>query len=99
MIIPTSRQTASGITGRFRQWTGAALGAGRPTITGGDFDVSGTIRSGNGNAGGDCDSRFAVRARPVLGERPFRRGQPGGSPQMVQSRGPEGTCRGGLDAP
>src|ERR1700720_4127195 len=28
MIIPTSRQTAWGITGRFKQWTGAALGNG-----------------------------------------------------------------------
>jgi hypothetical protein len=29
MIIPTSRQTAWGMTGRFKQWTGAALGNGR----------------------------------------------------------------------
>jgi uncharacterized protein len=28
MVIPTSRQTAWGITGRFRQWAGAALGNG-----------------------------------------------------------------------
>jgi hypothetical protein len=28
MIIPTSRQTAWGIAGRFKQWTGAALGNG-----------------------------------------------------------------------
>jgi uncharacterized protein len=28
MMIPTSRQTAWGITGRFKQWTGAALGNG-----------------------------------------------------------------------
>src|ERR1700745_564650 len=28
MIIPTSRQTAWGITGRFKRWTGAALGNG-----------------------------------------------------------------------
>src|SRR4051812_2424295 len=32
MIIPTSRQTANGITGRFCNWTGAALGGGRQTI-------------------------------------------------------------------
>src|ERR1700719_3001631 len=29
MIIPTSRQTAVGITGRFNKWTGAALGSRR----------------------------------------------------------------------
>src|SRR5215212_129999 len=28
MIIPTSRQPASGITGRLNKWTGAALGTG-----------------------------------------------------------------------
>ena len=38
---PTSRQTASRITRRFGQWTGAALGGGRQTIKRGDFDVSG----------------------------------------------------------
>src|SRR5260370_1334059 len=28
MVVPTSRQTAWGITGRFRRWAGAALGNG-----------------------------------------------------------------------
>ena len=37
MIIPTSRQTARDITGRFNKWTGAALGGGRPTIKKGDI--------------------------------------------------------------
>src|SRR6478735_7600661 len=31
MMIPTSRQTARGIRGRFCNWTGAALGGGRQT--------------------------------------------------------------------
>jgi uncharacterized protein len=32
MIFPTSRQTAWAITGRFNDWTGAALGTGRQKI-------------------------------------------------------------------
>ena len=48
---------------------------------------------------GDGDPGRAVRARPVLGERSFRRGQPRRGPQMVQSRRAEGTRGCDLDAP
>ena len=51
MVIPTSRQTAGRITGRSYDWTGAALGTGRPTIKKEMTDVSGPYRYGNGNAG------------------------------------------------
>src|ERR1700730_15259700 len=93
MMIPTRRQTAWGKTGRFKQWTGAALGDGTAQkIKKGDQDVSGAHRSGNGNAGGsERDPGRAVRAWYVLGQRAFRRGQSRRRAQMVQPRSREGS--------
>src|SRR5260370_38842726 len=90
MIIPTSRQTAWGNNGTFNKRTGAARGAGRQKIKKETSDVSGTDRSGYRSTGGSKrDPRRAVRARPVLGERAFRRGQSHRRAQVVQSRRPE----------
>ena len=91
---PNKPANGEGLTGRFKQWTGAALGGGRPTIKKGMSNVSGAIRSGYGDAGrGKRDPGRVVRARPVLGERPFRRGQSRRRAQMVQPRRPEGPRR------